>query len=419
MDIEQRKITRIHDFCMDFEGMESRSNSLSAKHPSGLIMPIKGSDVESPALRQVIASLATLLRTLTETDAIDASKPFLLGLQVLYRRIAQDKIRQYGSDALCNNLHFDRHDEETSVDSFTDNNQRWEKLSEKTCGNAVALTGYAPSQQCLTSEKNSGKKPLNNKSAKIVTFTDLDGTLLDEKYSYQNVKPVIDQLLILNAAIVFCSSKTRAEIEFYRKKMRINDPFISENGSAIFIPREYFRFKYTYTRQTSDYDVIELGAAYAIVREKLELAKKKSAAKIIGFGDMTEEEIAEDSGLPLEMARLAKRREYDEPFRIVEGSEKEILDTIIKEGCRYTKGERYFHMLGKTDKGKAAAILKGLYVKRFRKLITYGIGDSPNDLPMLEVVDIPIFVKETSREYRREALWKGLLNQIRATISKK
>lgn len=255
---------------------------------------------------------------------------------------------------------------------------------------------------------------MNNKGAKIVIFTDLDGTLLDEKYDYQNVKPVIDQLLVLNVAIVFCSSKTRAEIEFYRKKMGIDDPFISENGSAIFIPRGYFRSKYTYTRQTSDYDLIELGAAYAIVREKLELAKKKSATKIIGFGDMTEEEIAKDSGLPLELARLAKRREYDEPFRIIEGEEKDILDIIIEEGFRYAKGEKYFHMLGNTNKGKAVAILKGLYVKRFRKLITYGIGDSPNDLPMLEMVDRPIFVRKTSREYNRETVWKSLVNQIRA-----
>ena len=255
---------------------------------------------------------------------------------------------------------------------------------------------------------------MNNKATKIVLFADLDGTLLDEKYSYQNVKPVIDQLLILNVAIVFCSSKTKAEIEFYRRKMRINDPFISENGSAIFIPKGYFQFDYSFTRQTHKYNVIELGAAYSTVRETLNKVKERSAAKIIGFGDMTEKEIAEDSGLPQELAKLAKRREYAEPFRIVEGNEKEILDSITKENSRYTKGGRYFHILGNTDKGKAVTILKNLYATRFHELITYGIGDSPNDLPMLKMVDIPIFVREPSRECKREAVWKGILNQIRA-----
>jgi glucosyl-3-phosphoglycerate synthase len=74
---------------------------------------------QNELLKTAEDSLTTLLRTLTETDAIDVSEPFLLSLQVLYRRLAQDRIRQYSADALCNNLNFDRHEEETSVDSLS------------------------------------------------------------------------------------------------------------------------------------------------------------------------------------------------------------------------------------------------------------------------------------------------------------
>jgi glucosyl-3-phosphoglycerate synthase len=63
-------------------------------------------------------SLITLLRTLTETEGVDISEAFLLSLQVVYRRFAQDKIRQYHADAVCNNLDYDRHQEETSVEAF-------------------------------------------------------------------------------------------------------------------------------------------------------------------------------------------------------------------------------------------------------------------------------------------------------------
>jgi glucosyl-3-phosphoglycerate synthase len=64
-------------------------------------------------------SLVTLLRTLTEMDGIEVSQPFLQSLQVMYRKIAQDKIRQYHADATCNNLDYDRHQEECSVDSLS------------------------------------------------------------------------------------------------------------------------------------------------------------------------------------------------------------------------------------------------------------------------------------------------------------
>lgn len=70
-------------------------------------------------LRTAEDSFVTLLRTLTETECIEVSEQFLLSLQVVYRRIAQDKIRQYHADAACNNLNFDRHEEETNVDTLS------------------------------------------------------------------------------------------------------------------------------------------------------------------------------------------------------------------------------------------------------------------------------------------------------------
>ncbi len=62
----------------------------------------------------------TLLRTLTEVEGINVSEAFLLSLQVVYRRFAQDKIRQYYADMLCNSLNYDRHEEETNVDLLSD-----------------------------------------------------------------------------------------------------------------------------------------------------------------------------------------------------------------------------------------------------------------------------------------------------------
>jgi glucosyl-3-phosphoglycerate synthase len=38
----------------------------------------------------------------------------------MYRRSAQDKIRQYHADATCNGLDFDRHEEESCVDALSE-----------------------------------------------------------------------------------------------------------------------------------------------------------------------------------------------------------------------------------------------------------------------------------------------------------
>ena len=240
---------------------------------------------------------------------------------------------------------------------------------------------------------------------KIIVFADLDGSLLNDKYEYDQIEPIIHQLLSLNGSIVFASSKTRYEIDFYRNKWHVTDPFIIENGSAILIPENYFKIQYEFTRRHQGYNIIELGTAHSIIREKIDVVKNRKGATIVGFGDMTAEEIAKDSGLPLYLAQLAKKREYSEPFKILCGSEKEILDAISDEGLCYTRGGRYLHALGNCDKGKATSILKKLYLQQFKRIFSIGVGDSANDLTMLKIVDKPFFVNKTAD---KNAVWKEI-----------
>jgi glucosyl-3-phosphoglycerate synthase len=60
----------------------------------------------------------TLLKVMTEADHVQFSETFLVSLGVLYQRAAQDCIRQYHADAVFNFLNYDRHIEETMVETF-------------------------------------------------------------------------------------------------------------------------------------------------------------------------------------------------------------------------------------------------------------------------------------------------------------
>jgi mannosyl-3-phosphoglycerate phosphatase len=259
-------------------------------------------------------------------------------------------------------------------------------------------------------EKNSEMHQLNGKATQKVVFSDIDGTLIDEHYSFKQSQLIIKNLLDLNVKIVLCSSKTRAEIEYYREKLEINDPFISENGAAIFIPKDYFKLRHDYNKQIGNFDVVELGVPYSEIRRKLERIRKKSAFSIVGFGDMTVEEIAKDSELPVELALKAKQREYSEPFILRHGDEKMLFRLIKDENLNYTKGGRYHHLMGKHDKGKAVSILKQYYLEEFGSLQTLGLGDGPNDVPMLRVVDKPFFVEETAK---LQNVWSKIISAVR------
>jgi len=88
---------------------------------------------------------------------------------------------------------------------------------------------------------------------------------------------------------------------------------------------------------------------------------------------MTIEEIAKDTGLTIELAELAKHREYTEPFRHNKSNETELFEAIRKEGLHFTIGGKYHHLIGDHDKGKAVLLLKELFSKKFTQIKTVGV----------------------------------------------
>lgn len=238
--------------------------------------------------------------------------------------------------------------------------------------------------------------------SKLVVFTDLDGTLLDRAtYSYAAAMPALELLRRKNVPIVFCSAKTMAEQEVYRKELGICDPFIVENGGAIFVPHGYFPFDFNYDRTISSYSVIELGIPYHEVRAILARIRAEIGIDFKGFGDMSPEEVAKETGLDLDMARRAKEREYDETLKL-EGSRETInrvLNAIKKEGLNYSHGGTFCDVMRGNDKGRAATILIELFRRKLDKIQTIGLGDSLNDQPLLSTVDIPVLVKKPEGQW--------------------
>lgn len=240
-----------------------------------------------------------------------------------------------------------------------------------------------------------GKK-LSSKGLRLLVFTDLDGTLLDHRtYSFEPALPAVNALKKKNIPIIFCTSKTRAEIEKVRSEIQNFDPFISENGGAVFIPKGCFSHKFHFSREDSNYFIIELGTRYSELRKTLNQISAPLPEKIKGFGDFTAKEVAHLCGFSLVQAELAKKREYDEPFILNDESlMNEIQKMAPRLNLQVSRGGRFYHLIGNNDKGKAVLILKSLYEENWKNLKTIAVGDSLNDLPMLEAVDYPILVQK-------------------------
>jgi mannosyl-3-phosphoglycerate phosphatase len=258
--------------------------------------------------------------------------------------------------------------------------------------------------------------PLPRAKPCLLVLTDLDGTLLDaDTYAFDGAKEALDALRARAIPLILASSKTRAEMEPIRQRLGLADPFIVENGGAVFLPKGYFPFPVPWAAVRGSFQVIELGIPCARLRAALKEIGQALGCRLIGFGDMSLDEVRALTGLAPQEALLAKQREYDEPFVIEDRPElaDEVHRLAEARGLRCTRGGRFFHLTGDSDKGKACQTLIECYrqvaSRQGQPLLTIAIGDDLNDLPMLALADRPVLVRKPDGSHVEAIRLPGLI----------
>ena len=235
--------------------------------------------------------------------------------------------------------------------------------------------------------------------SRYLIFSDIDNTLLQsyiikegEIYhteEYGEIKEIVQRLRKNHIPLVLCSSKTRVEQEKIRKYLEIEDPFIVENGGAIYIPENYFPI-----------DLEELGLS--INRIDKNLVIELSHIEFTAVHDLSLPELAQKVGITKNDEKLMASREYSETVLEININELDNLKKILNHrGLRILQGTRYNTISSLHDKGSAISILKKLYAMKFEKeqIESIGIGDALNDIPMFENVDKPFLVRNIQNSY--------------------
>ncbi len=221
-------------------------------------------------------------------------------------------------------------------------------------------------------------------TSSIVVITDLDGTLLDHHtYSYEAALPGIDALKKHRIPLVFSSSKTAAEILALREQLGVTDPFVVENGAAVYL---------------SDTPTPEITFAQKRqeILEIIHRLRTQQQYNFIGFADMTIEEIQSSTGLEIKAAMNAMKRDFSEPllWRQSDSHLDDFCDRLSLQNLHTQRGGRFVHVQGEYDKSDAMAWLRNYYHEKWStKPWVVALGDSENDKRMLETADEAVLVR--------------------------
>tara|TARA_Y100001978_G_C23623765_1_gene399810 strand:- start:172 stop:966 length:795 start_codon:yes stop_codon:yes gene_type:complete len=233
------------------------------------------------------------------------------------------------------------------------------------------------------------------KSSQFWIVTDVDGTLMDHSYDLTPAKETIKWLNDLKIPVILCTSKTAAEVEIIRKDLNLKDPYIVENGAAI----------YGENNNGEKWEII-LGDKYELLNQILKNLSKEVEYPLKPLNNLSDQEIFELTGLSGESLVLMKDRHWSMPFlNPPDNIEKKLLTICKKYKVNIFRGNRMSHLLSKnSNKGKA--IKKLIQFSKNYKVKIIGLGDSPNDLPLLENTDYKIIISGLNGPNQ------SLLNQV-------
>jgi len=210
----------------------------------------------------------------------------------------------------------------------------------------------------------------------LVIFTDLDGTLLEEDGSLSpDASAALGALGARGVRVVPLTSKTRLELAGWLEELGGERWGAFENGAGLITP--------------GGVEILPGALPVDRLRGILRDVRDETCLAIRSMDEMTDEELAERTGLPLTRIPLVRAREFDLPFCAPEGAEEAIASALARRpGTRLTRGDRFFHLLGRHDKADAVRRL----VELLRPSRTIGLGDAPNDATFLSIVDHPVLV---------------------------
>ena len=222
----------------------------------------------------------------------------------------------------------------------------------------------------------------------LVLFCEpLDVFPLESRAMNAHLADALHSLERRGVPLVFVSRGTRAEVEFIRRRISNTHPFVSESGGGLFLPEGYFRQRPKDAETLRHYHCISLARPYREACAALEAAAAETKAEVAGFHQMSGREVAENSGLPVRLAELARQREYDEPFFFA-GEEarasRRLQEAAARRGWQVRRGKPFWHISSGADVGRAVHRLTELYrVARHARVRSVAIGSTIDDLSLL------------------------------------
>lgn len=160
--------------------------------------------------------------------------------------------------------------------------------------------------------------------SKTVVYCSVDSFLSPRGkflYGFDQFQAELDQLEI---PCVWLSSHSRLQLDEPRRRAGHTEPFIAEDGCAVYLPEDYFHLKPTKTLRLGRFTSIPIAKPQPAAKDALESLSEETEVPVVPLRSLSPRELAQNIGLPNSEAELARQRDFDELFFFAGSSENDV-----------------------------------------------------------------------------------------------
>jgi hypothetical protein len=160
---------------------------------------------------------------------------------------------------------------------------------------------------------------------KVVVYCAVDPFLSSRGkflYDFDRFQEALDEHEI---PMVWLTSQSRLQIDDSRRRAGHSEPFVGEDGCAVYLPEDYFHLKPGKTVRLGRFTCIPIAKLLPATKQELEALSEKSGIAVVPLHSLSPKELSQNLGLPTREAELVRQRDFDELFFFAGASDADIL----------------------------------------------------------------------------------------------
>ena len=138
---------------------------------------------------------------------------------------------------------------------------------------------------------------------------------------------------------VWLTSRSRLQFDDARRKHGHTQPFIAEDGCAVYLPEGYFhltpvsdtsRARKAATVRLGRFTCIPVAEALPAAADALQTLSQDAGVPVVTLRSLSPRELAQNTGLPQREAELARQRDFDDIFFFAGASDEEVAKFLAE-----------------------------------------------------------------------------------------